>query len=203
VYSPLSDVVTCPRCGPAFGLLLLADRVEDRRVYEASLGCANCRERFSVSRGYAALVEPGTAGADDGTEAGISAEVLAALLGVTEGPALLLLAGPVARHAAALADLIAGSEIIAAWSPLAGEAERAGVSRFATPAGVLPFRSGSMRAVALPDARLIAEAARVAAVRARVVVLSGEEDVAHALRQAGLRVLARDERATVAERSAF
>ena len=39
----LTDTLTCPRCGPDFGLILLAERIEGRRVMDGHLGCANCR----------------------------------------------------------------------------------------------------------------------------------------------------------------
>jgi len=47
----LTNILSCPRCGPEFGLVLLADRVEDRRVVEGRLGCPNCREQYPVARG--------------------------------------------------------------------------------------------------------------------------------------------------------
>lgn len=47
----LTDILTCPRCGPEFGLVLLADRVEDRRVLEGRLGCPNCREQYPIVAG--------------------------------------------------------------------------------------------------------------------------------------------------------
>lgn len=201
MYAPLSDVVTCPRCGPGYGLILLADRVEDRRVHEGTLGCANCRERYGVSRGYALLrYPPREAGEVAGAAPPEDAMRLAALLGVTEGPALLLVVGGAAAAAAAIADLVPGVEVVAVSSALAGAAERPGVSRFATVAQALPFRSGSMRGVVIEDPALIGEAARVAAARARVVMLSAGEGELPAIQQSGLRVVARDARVIVAER---
>ncbi|MGQ0816088.1 MAG: hypothetical protein ACT4O1_16785 [Gemmatimonadota bacterium] len=202
--------MTCPRCGPSYGLILLADQVENRRVLEGSLGCANCRERYPVRAGFCDLrygFRPETE-AEAEPETATDVTRLAALLGLTEGPALVLIAGAGAANAAALADLIEGIEAVAAWAPLAAEQERAGVSRFAT-SGVLPFRSGSMRAIALTDdaaADLIEEAARVAAPRARVVVCSNAETgttIKQRLERSGLHVLAQDERTTVAERTRF
>ena len=48
MYILLTDALTCPRCGPEFGLLVLADRMEERRVIEGRLGCANCRSAFPI-----------------------------------------------------------------------------------------------------------------------------------------------------------
>ena len=54
----LTDRLTCPRCGPEFGLVLLADRLEDRRVLEGALGCPNCRDRYPVRDGFGDLRPP-------------------------------------------------------------------------------------------------------------------------------------------------
>lgn len=203
----LTDVLTCPRCGPELGLILLADRIENRRVLEGWLGCANCRERFRVEHGFADLrfgaLQPDVHGAEPSTAA--DALKIAALLGITEGSGLVLISGSGAAHAAVIADLIPGLEMVAVWAPLAAEPERAGISRLAA-AHVLPIRSASMRGVALtepPAAADIAEAARVTAPRSRVVVTSSAADVAEQLTQHGLRILAQDESTTVAERGSF
>ena len=207
MFAPLSDIVTCPRCGPGFGLIMLADRVADRRAYEAWLGCANCRERYRVQGGFADL----SYGEPPALEEGVApspaeAARVAALLGVAEGPALLLVAGPGAVNAALIADMIEGVEVIGAWSPLVSEPERVGVSRFAGVAGVLPYRSGTMQGVVLTGGEalgLIEEAARVVKHNARVVVVSDSHDVAERLERAGMQVLAKDERAVVARRTSF
>lgn len=206
MYSPLSDVVTCPRCGPAYGLVLLADRAENRRVLEGWLGCSNCREKYRVSGGFCELVYGAESEAAPDVGAGFEPARLAALMGVSEGPALLLIAGAAAGHAQALADMIAGVEVVAVDGALRRDAERPGVSRFAG-GSVLPFRNASMQAVALGDARaaeLMEEAARVVAARGRVVVARGaESDAVERLTRAGLRVIAQDAHATVAERALF
>ena len=101
----LTDVVVCPRCGPEFGLILLADRIVERRVLEGRLGCPNCREQYEVSGGRLDLSTPGTvrgaAGSPDASDPAVSeletvpdpGVRIAALLGVTHGPAYVLLAG--------------------------------------------------------------------------------------------------------------
>ncbi|MDE2753719.1 MAG: hypothetical protein OXI83_14170, partial [Gemmatimonadota bacterium] len=54
----LTDHLVCPRCGPPFGLILLAHRVRDRRVQRGEFGCANCRDRFPVEDGFGDLRPP-------------------------------------------------------------------------------------------------------------------------------------------------
>ena len=207
MFAPLSDIVTCPRCGPTFGLIMLADHVADRRAHEAWLGCANCRERYRVQQGFANL-RFGPAVEDGAGEAGSMEEAarLAAFLGITEGPALVLLVGAGALNAPALADMIEGVEVVAAWSSLADQPERPGVSRFASTRDVLPFRNASMNGVALTDEAsigLIEEAARVVMPRSRVVIASGKPEVTARVERAGLHVLAKSERGTVAQRKSF
>jgi len=51
----LTDVLACPRCGPPFGLILLADSMRERRVLEGVLGCPNCYGRYPVRGGLADL----------------------------------------------------------------------------------------------------------------------------------------------------
>ena len=204
----LTDVLICPRCGPQWPLILLAERTESRRIQAGTLGCANCHTHFRVDDGFADLR------LEAETETGAEAEAghhasdeeamrTAALLGITEGPGLVLVAGPGAVNAAAIAHLVPGLEVIAAWPPMASQPEAEGVTRLAVGA-VLPFRNASLRGVALTggsDAE-IAEAARVVAARGRVVVFNVAASIAEKLEGAGLRVLARDERATVAARTA-
>jgi uncharacterized protein YbaR (Trm112 family) len=199
----LTDALTCPRCGPEYGLLLLADRTENRRVYEGTLGCMNCREKYMVRDGYADL----TLGSDaviTQTEH-VEPSVIAALMGITEGPALVALIGEIAGNAGEVADMISDLEVVAAHGALGAKAERPGVSRIGV-GEFLPFRNACMKAVAVSgDATesMLRETARIAAVRARVVVFNGDESTAQVLEDCRLRVIARDPRATVAERTLF
>lgn len=64
----LVDHLACPRCGPSFGLVLLAKDVRDpgaddprargRVVRRGELGCPNCREAYPVEEGCADLRPP-------------------------------------------------------------------------------------------------------------------------------------------------
>jgi len=54
----LVDQMTCPRCGPEFGLILLANEMEERKVMDGYLGCSNCRNQFPVANGMADLRSP-------------------------------------------------------------------------------------------------------------------------------------------------
>ncbi|MBI4538774.1 MAG: Trm112 family protein [Gemmatimonadetes bacterium] len=189
----ITDILRCPRCGPEFGLILLARRVESRRVLEGELGCPNCRLRYPVVEGFADLrvpfggpsppeeapLEPGTP--DD-------ALGLAALLGVAEGPGYIVLVGPQARFAPALTATIAGIEVVAVEARLRAWPETPGVTRIAAAPG-LPLHSGALRAIALsgPDAdRFVEEAVRTVAPLGRVVVLDAPPHARDALAAARL-----------------
>lgn len=241
----VTDRLSCPRCGPTFGLILLADDLRDRRVLEGALGCANCRERYPVRGGFGdlrppprvaleeaaesrearsphaaeAASEPGTQGihpgppaddpgskgahpeasADDPAEAALR---LAALIGVQEGPGLILLAGGWARLAGRLAARIDEIEVVALDSSLHAEPEEAGVSRL-TAGDHLPFFSNALRGVALEGEQLErwgGEAVRVLAPGARLVVRDPPAGLTARLEAKGLHPLLETRRYVVAQR---
>jgi uncharacterized protein YbaR (Trm112 family) len=215
VHLLLTDRLSCPRCGPTFGLILRADRLEGRLVLDGILGCPNCRDAYPVSDGFADLrapprseMEPGLAGPPPaergGAEAGSGAraERLVALLGISGGPGTVALVGEPARLApdvaAALPDLL----IVAVDPDLRLWSETPVVSRLACGPG-LPFFGSTLRGVVV-DGRLgpawLTEAARVVHAKARVVVLHAPEDGSDVLGACGLTVLARDAGTVVAAR---
>lgn len=206
----LTDVLSCPRCGSRFGLVLLADEVADRRVLEGWLGCANCRERYRVSEGFADLrPQPASplhaAGSGPApTAAPASPEPatrLAALMGLAPGPRnFSLLVGDVARLAPAVAELVEGAEVVAVDPGAVAWREAAGVSRMAVGA-TLPFFNRSMRGVALSGkagGALLEEGARVLHPMGRLVLQDVPGEVVERLAAAGLRVAAREGATAVA-----
>ncbi|HST59710.1 MAG TPA: hypothetical protein VLK84_13495 [Longimicrobium sp.] len=173
----LTDALTCPRCGPDFGLILLAERTEERRVVSGHLGCPNCRSQFPIRDRMADLrlgASASSASADPSASAGPAESVdsarggegdgeaavrLAALMGLAGASGMALIAGPGARHASAVSALVPELEAIAVSesadsmdSADAGDsadgADSAGVSRVLASGAGLPFRGG-LRAAAL------------------------------------------------------
>lgn len=190
----LSDLLTCPRCGPAHGLILLPDTVRDRRVVSGVLGCANCRERYAVEAGVADLRAGGGEDANGGDAGGEgaggdrdAAVRLAALLGLTDGGGVVLIAGPAAAEAELLGEVVAGITVVAS-AP--GVVPSAGVSRLRV-GSTLPLRTGSLRGVALTGAhaRLVEEGARLVGPAGRLVLDPAPEDARARLEATGLRVL--------------
>jgi uncharacterized protein YbaR (Trm112 family) len=210
----LTDALTCPRCGPDFGLILLAERIEERRVAAGHLGCPNCRSHYPVRDRVVDLRLGGPASSESvesaesagSTEPGRGGDEaalrLAALMGLAGASGMALLAGPGARHAAAVSALVPELEVIAvSQRPDAGDAgAEAKVSRVLASGAALPFRGG-LRAVALTggadDARL-REALRVLAPGARLVVDPAPADAAERLRGLGAEVLLAEEGVVVA-----
>lgn len=198
----LTDILTCPRCGPEFGLILLADRVEERRVLAGVLGCSNCREKYPIRNGAVDL--GGAAEAYAGAAADASPiERLAALLGVAQGPAFVLLAGPAVADAPMLAAMLDEVEVVTlGGAPSADGA--AGVNRVLAVGPRLPFASAKIQGVALtgPAAdALLEEGARAVSVLGRLVLEPAPADAAERLARLRLRIAAQQDATLVAVRA--
>jgi uncharacterized protein YbaR (Trm112 family) len=198
----LTDVITCPHCGPSFGLVVLVDELADRRVREGWLACANCRERYRISAGVADLRAAGEPLSDGGAVSGADAERLAALAGVARGPGYLLLAGSAGAQAATIAALLEDVHVIAAVADAAGVPEHAQVTRVRV-ARALPFYSGRIAGVVLGGvaaSALLEEGARVLSPVGRLVLDGAPPDAAARVERAGLRVAAATDDVLVAVR---
>lgn len=195
----LTDILTCPRCGPGFGLILLADRVEDRRVRTGRLGCSNCREKYEIRDGtvdFGATPEQFEQTVDGG------AERLAGLLGVTRGPAFLLLAGPSAAHAPAIAGMLEDVEVLTI-NAVAESDIAPGINRILASGPQLPIASAKIAGVALtgPTAdALLDEGARAVSPVGRLVLDPVPPDAAERLVRHGMRIAAQQDSTAVAVR---
>jgi uncharacterized protein YbaR (Trm112 family) len=207
MHIALSDFLTCPRCGPEFGLVLLAERIENRRVLDGWYGCANCRERYPVVGGFCDLRV--RAGAREGGGAVVAPEPvgedairLAALIGVTEGPAFVLVQGPAARFARALSQVVPKLEVVNLDGQLAGWPEEEGVCRLVGERR-LPLFSRSLRSVVLTGEWAdggLEEGARVVAPLGRLVVEDAPLDAEMRIVRAGLVVTLQEGGTVVAVR---
>jgi hypothetical protein len=210
VHLLVTDRLICPRCGPGFGLILLARKTGgERRILDGELGCPNCRDSFPIQKGFGDLRAPprgelpeagvGPPGNGDPEEA----ERLQALLGIVRGPGTLALVGEPARHAHHLVDLVEGVELLVVDAGTASWPEEDRITRLVSRPG-LPVFGLTLRGVVV-DGRLgtswVAEAARVTAPRNRVVVVHADEGAAGALEEAGLDVLAQEAGTVVAARA--
>jgi uncharacterized protein YbaR (Trm112 family) len=193
VHIVLTDILTCPVCDAEHGLVVRTDRMSGRDVREGSLGCPNCRRQFPIRDGVAWLVPDARARVAEPRDQAPPEEAIrvAALLGLDEAKGFVLLAGPVARHAAEVAALTAAALVVAADTeaiPPSGDR----VSRIVL-GGSLPFAAGRLHGIWLAgsfaDAHL--EAATRALHPAARLVLDPAPDDAGPRLPAGLRVIAR------------
>jgi uncharacterized protein YbaR (Trm112 family) len=166
----LTDISTCPRCGPSFGLILLVDELVERRVRRGALACANCRERYPIVRGTGDFTLGASADFGPATAAAAALRLIA-LAGVTSPPARLLVVGPAAAHAGALATEVPEIELVAAGEDASIAAEP-GVNRIAVTES-LPFSGARFAGVVLSGHAadsLLREGARVLAPGGRLVL---------------------------------
>lgn len=201
----LTDHLICPRCSPEQSLVLLIHETRDGRVWRGWLGCPRCRADYPIDGGLADLREerdaaPVPVAPYERDELPLA---MAALVGVTEGPAFVYAAPPLAGSAAAAAPLIAGLEWVTAGAPAAAQEERAGVSRLLFDGTRLPVASARLRGAALARAGAaeVREAARALWPGARLVLFDADPVVADAVDSAALETLAREDATWVLRRA--
>lgn len=206
----LTDLLTCPACGPDHGLILLVESVNDRRVSEGWLGCPNCRTNYRVERGVADLRRPEAPEAE-GVDAGRAepfrqAELplkIAALSGLTEGPGRVLVGPRLSGVAEELAELLPGIEIVAVSREPVTSGERSEVSYLISETG-FPLTRYGIQAVALAtgdDPESVAGAATLIRVGGRLILFEASERDVAAVQEAGLSIVASQQDTLVAERS--
>lgn len=198
----LTELLICPRCGPGFGLVLRADQVEGGRVLDGFLGCSNCRMLYPVARGVADLRHPPRSRAHrrargvppptsrDASEAA-GTQRLAALIGVAQGPAPIVVAGDLAGRATGLATLLPGVGVVA-LAPRFNSGPPPGASHIAA-ADLLPLRDGSLAGIALAGSwaeLLLDDALRCLARTGRIVLMGASPEGKRVFRGRNLTVLA-------------
>ena len=202
----VTDRLVCSRCGPGFGLVLLADRLENRRVLAGHLGCPNCREQYPIVDGFGDLrplhARSSAADHDESLSPEDPEEALrlGALLGVDGATGVVLLVGPAAGHASRLASMVPDLEVVAAHPHLRGAAEQEGVTRIGL-ADRLPFANASLRGAVLQGQAVrgfASDSVRALVPGGRLVLLGPVDEATEALAEAGAKILMRADRALVA-----
>lgn len=190
----LTDGLTCTRCGPEFGLILLATRMDERRVLDGTLGCSNCRDRYPVVNGLGDLRPEPRGPIETVSELELPSDEellrMAALIGVAGGTGRVALLGPTARFAPGLAARISDVDWVTVSAAAATWSEQDGVDRILA-AGVLPFRDRTLRGVVLEGGDTtteLPEAIRVLAPGHRLVLLDPPGAARDMLLARGLKV---------------
>jgi hypothetical protein len=138
VFIELTDHLRCPLDHPERFLVLLPSRMEGRRVLTGELGCPVCGRVVLLEEGVADWRETEPS---EGRTA-LTAEAVAAFLGLSGPGGFVLLAGGVTSLAPALAPLVSGIRLVL-LNPPAGtpDSDEASVLRAAR----VPLKSASMR----------------------------------------------------------
>jgi len=200
----LTDILSCPVCGPGFGLIARSDEMRDRRIIEGALGCPSCERQYPVHASVAFLdpeaerIPGDTVAADDDVDPEAAIRV-AALLGLNDARGFVLVAGPAAALASAIAGIAENAGVIAdAMHSPAGAANRL---RMGTR---LPFYDGRLTGIWLSGESANAwleEAARALHPLGRLVLEPAPPDSTARLEAAGLKIAAEQNRTVLAVRS--
>ncbi len=204
MFFELTDLLTCPRCGPAHGLVLLVNEVQDRRVRDGRLGCPNCRTDFPVRDSVADLrlepqVEPVTAAPYEDDELALK---LLALSGLAGQRGLMILGERLAHVAPAVVQGAPELEVVTLGRGSAATGMESGVSRVLSDAGwpLVEYRADCV-AIAPGGARdLVETASRRVAANGRLLLFDATSSDIEAAQGTGLRLVAAEDGTAVAER---
>lgn len=205
MFFELTDLLTCPHCGPECGLVLLVQETVDRRVHSGWLGCPNCRRDFPVRGGVADLRLDPAAAPDPRPplEEDELALKIVALGGLAEERGCLLLDERLAHSAAEIARLAPGLQVIVVRrSP--PEVVRPDEANVILSDGDLPLLEYRWRAVAIApggDRELVAAAARRVESGGRLVLFDATAGDREEIEPAGLEIIASEGGTTVAQRA--
>ncbi len=215
VLLELVEVLACPRCGPPQGLIVLVDRLAERRVVEGRLDCPNCESRFPIDAGVVSFgmsesedrVETRAPAANSGHAEPSRAVLLAALLGLHEATGYVLLGPGLEELAEDLADLAARIEFLllsaAQSASLKGGESFSRVSIVCgTQPGRLPLLNNRLAGAGLASASPELCLAAYATIRtgANLAVLDPLPGTEALLDGAGAQVLAAESRAIAVRR---
>lgn len=185
MFIELTDHLRCPAEHDEAYLVLLPERMDGRVVRDGSLGCPVCGTVVRVTGGTVAF--DATPPSSEATA--LTAEAIAAFLGLSGPGGYVALAGPAASPLPALASLLEGVHLVAVNPPAAIQPDRpASVLR----AGRWPLKSAACRGVVvsgasdrdpawvatamrsvLPGLRVVVEGPRVDLPRFQVLAESG------------------------------
>lgn len=201
----VTDLLSCPRCGPEFGLIVLADRMEGRQVMEGRLGCANCRDQYSIRGGIPDLrLEPPPSDWEPVGGDADRALRFAALLGVGHAPGPVLVYGADAGLLAGIAELLPNARVVGAGPAALPGAAAAGLDWIIVGEGI-PLHAGCLRGAAFaipPGPAMLKAILHALAPRAHLLVDPAPAGFAADLGRLGAELLLQQEGVAVASHPA-
>ncbi len=205
MFLELTDLLTCPRCGPAHGLVLLVKESDEGRVRSGWLGCPNCRRDFPVKERVADLRLSHESPASQPRPLPVDelALKIVALSGLAQERGILVVGERLGHAARRVAELAPELEVVVVGSQLESVTEGHGVSRILSD-GQFPFVEFRIRAVAIApggDPELVIAAARRVAPGGRLLLFDVRPEDREAAGAAGLTLVAEGDGMAVAERN--
>lgn len=190
----LTDLLSCPRCGPEFGLIVLADEIIERAVVEGRLGCANCREEFPIRQGVADLATDAVGSAPPGAapDPAEAAYRVAALSGLGQGPGRILVEGAPAAVVAKVAELLPNALVIGASPASASPGVDPLDGWLVHDSERLPLQSSSLQAVSIGSGAgslPLEEAVRVLSPGGRIILDPATPEEVENLKKGRLELL--------------
>ena len=169
MFIELTDHLRCPEAHEEQFLVLLPERLADRRVEQGRLGCPVCGRTFPVEDWVADFGAGGEAPAEAGR---LDAAGIQALLGLDGPGGAVVLVGAATATADALAPLLEGVHLVLVNAP-ADVRPAPGRSLLRAPG--IPLKAATVRGAVLgagsdPAAHWLAEAQRVVLPGLRLVV---------------------------------
>jgi uncharacterized protein YbaR (Trm112 family) len=212
VLLELSEVLACPACGPPQVMVAVVHEAEGHRVRRGFLGCPTCDSRYSIDEG---VVQLGEREFQPSSEESASppecvpdggALLVGAVLDLARGHGYVLLGPELAGMADEVAAVAGGWEVVSLAPARSPAAKSANLSRIVMPESAplpaLPGRFGAAALAGEQEAERIREFANAVGSFGRLAIVAPGPGAVAAMREAGLEVLASDERVAVASRRA-
>jgi len=210
----LSEVLACPRCGPPQVMVAVVHESVGHRVMRGFLGCPTCDSRFPIEERAVHLQEqesgdrpkaPSSSGSSGVSLAAESAMLIGAVLDLAQGSGYVLLGPELSEMADAVASLAERWEVVSLGGVRAADAaQSANVSRIVLPADgsppVLPGRFGAAALAGDPAPDRVRQYAAALRPLGRLAIVAPGPGSVGAMREAGLDLMAGDERVAVASR---
>lgn len=203
----LSEVLACPSCGPPQVMVAVVHASVGHRVTSGFLACPACNARFPVVEGVVQLAGEAVPSRQTGVEEPLpadSAVVLGAVLNLASGSGRALLGPGLTPIADEVASLAPGWEVVSLAISQLPAGESRNLSRVVVsgdePPPVLKGRFGAVGLAGDVRVERAREFAAALGPLGRLAVVAPGADAAKAMKEAGLELLAADDRVAVASR---